>query len=86
VDTLSCAPLPKTTHKGVHDELVYSVEFEGNNPELSGFQDATVQEIQTEANTDPEQKALCTLIETGWPNNKAAVPVIVHPYWSVRPS
>jgi len=44
-DTLSRAPLPETTHKGVHDELVYRVEFEGNNPELSGFQDATVQEI-----------------------------------------
>ena len=83
-DTLSRAPLPETTHKGVHDELVYRVEFEGNNPELSGFQDATVQEIRTEANTDPEQKALRTLIETGWPNDKAAVPVLVHPYWSVR--
>ena len=33
------------THKEVHDELVYRVEFEGNNPELSGFQDATVKEI-----------------------------------------
>lgn len=72
-DTLSRAPLPETTHKGVHDEFVYRVEFEGNNPELSGFQDATVQEIRTEANTDPKQNALRTLIETGWPNDKAAV-------------
>lgn len=43
-----------------------------------------VHEIRTEANTDSEQKALCTLIETGWPNDKATVPVLVHPYWSVR--
>lgn len=63
---------------------MYCVEFEGNNPELSGFQDTTFQEIQTEANTDPEQKSLCILIETGRPNEKATVPVLVHPYWSVR--
>ena len=39
-DTLSRAPLPETTHGHLHDELVYRVEFEDNNPELSGFQDA----------------------------------------------
>ena len=60
------------------------VEFEDNNPELSGFQDATVQEIRTEASTDPEQKALRTFVETGWPNDKASVSVFIHPYWSVR--
>lgn len=27
-DTLSCAPLPETTHGHLHDELVYQVEFE----------------------------------------------------------
>ena len=83
-DTLSRAPLPETTHGHLHDELVYRVEFENNNPELSGFQDATVQEIRTEASTDPEQKALHTFVETGWPNDKASVPVLIHPYWSVR--
>lgn len=83
-DTLSRAPLPEKTHGHRHDELVYRVEFEDNNPELSGFQDATVQEIRTEASTDPEQKALRILVETGWPNDKASVPVLIHPYWSVR--
>ncbi|KAK2556262.1 Transposon Tf2-6 polyprotein [Acropora cervicornis] len=83
-DTLSRAPLPETTHGHLHDELVYRVEFEDNNPELSGFQDATVQEIRTEASTDPEQKAIRTFVETGWPNDKASVPVLIHPYWSVR--
>ncbi|XP_044181741.1 uncharacterized protein K02A2.6-like [Acropora millepora] len=63
---------------------LYRVEFENNNPELSGFQDATVQEIRTEASTDPEQKALRTFVETGWPNDKASVPVLIHPHWSVR--
>ena len=83
-DTLLRAPLPETTHGHLHDKLVYRVEFEDNNPELSGFQDATVQEIRTEASTDPEQKALRTFVETGWPNDKASVPVLIHPYWSVR--
>ena len=83
-DTLSRTPLPETTYGHLHDELVYRVEFEDNNPELSGFQDATVQEIRTEASTDPEQKALRTFVETGWPNDKASVPVLIHPYWSVR--
>ena len=46
-DTLSRAPLPETTHGHLHDELVYRVEFEDNNPELSGFQDATVHCDQT---------------------------------------
>ncbi|KAK2561949.1 hypothetical protein P5673_015370, partial [Acropora cervicornis] len=72
-----------TTHGHLHDELVYRVEFEDNNPELSGFRDATVQEIRTEASTDPEQKALRTFVETG-SNDKASVPVLIHPYWSVR--
>ena len=83
-DTLSRAPLPGITHGHLHDELVCRVEFEDNNPELSDFQDATVQEIRTEASTDPEQKALCTFVETGWAKDKASVPVLIHPYWSVR--
>lgn len=83
-DTLSCAPLPETTHEQVHNELVYRMEFEESNPELSGCRDATVQDIRAEASTDSEQKALCTFIETGWPNDKASVPALVHPYCSVR--
>ena len=83
-DTLSRAPLPDTTHGHLQDELVYRVEFEDNHPELSGFQDATVKELRTEASTDPEQKALRTFVKTGWPNDKASVPVFIHPYWSVR--
>ena len=50
-----------------------------NNLELSGFQDDTVQEMRAEASTDRKQKALRTFMETGWPNDKASVPVLVHP-------
>ena len=80
VDTLSRAPLPTTSHKTVHEELVYRVEFESNTPDLSGFQDATLQDIRTAATTDPEQVALRSLISTGWPNDKTAVPELARRY------
>ena len=67
-DTVSRAPLLETTHGRIHDELVYRVEFEENSPELSDLKYPTVQEIRAEASTDPEQRALRTFIETGWPN------------------
>ena len=54
-DTLSCAPLPTVSHKKVHEELVYRVEFESNTPDIAGFQDACLQEIRTAAKTDPQQ-------------------------------
>ena len=50
----------------------------------SGFQDATLQDIRTAATTDPEQVALRSVISTGWPNDKAAVPELARPYWSLR--
>ena len=78
-DTVSRAPLLETTHGRIHDELVYRVEFEENSPELSDLKYPTVQEIRAEASTDPEQRALRTFIETGWPNDNALVPVLVHP-------
>ena len=43
-DTLSQAPLPVTSHKEVQDELVYHVELEAKHLDLSGFQDATLEE------------------------------------------
>lgn len=81
-DTLSQAPLPITSHKQVHDELVYRVELEAEHPKLSGFQDATLQEIRVAALTDPEQTTLRSLVEAGWPNDKAAVPELARPYWT----
>ncbi|KAK3749289.1 hypothetical protein QZH41_007555 [Actinostola sp. cb2023] len=83
-DTLSRAPLPATSHKPVHDELVYRVEFETDNPDLSGFQDATLKDIRTAASTDPEQIVLHSLIESGWPTDKAGTSELARPYWSVR--
>ena len=83
-DTLSRAPLPITSHKQVQDELVYRVELEAKYPDLSGFQDATLQEIRVAALTDPEQRTLRSLAETGWPNYKAAFPELARPYWSFR--
>ena len=83
-DTLSRAPLPTTAHKPVHDELVYRVQFESLYPDLSGFYDATLQDIRTAASQDPEQIILHSLIGMGWPDDKAAVPELARPYWSVR--
>ena len=83
-DTLSRALLPVTSHKPVHDELVYRVEFETDNPNLSGLQDATLQDIRTAAITDPEQIILHSLIESCWPADKAAVSNLARPYLSVR--
>ena len=85
-DTLSQAPLPTTSHKQVHDELVYQVEFESTTPQLSGFQDATLRDIRAAASSDPEQIALHALVLTGWPNDKLAVPKLALPYWSVHHS
>ena len=36
-DTLSCAPLPTSSQKPVHNEMVYRVEFEADTLDLSGF-------------------------------------------------
>ena len=83
-DTLSRAPLPTTSHKQVHDELVYRVELEAEHPDLSGFQDATLQELRVASLTDPEQTTLRSLVETGWANDKAAVPELARPYWTFR--
>ena len=72
------------SHKQVHDELVYRVEFENANPELSGFQDATLQYIRAASQVDPEMIVLRSLIESGWPSDKAKVPHLVRSYWHVR--
>ena len=79
-DTLSRAPLPATSHQPVRDELVCRVEFETDTPDLSGLQDATLQDIRTTASTDPEQAILHSLIESEWPPDKAAVPNLARPY------
>jgi len=79
-DTLSLAPLPITSNKQVHDEMVYRVALEAEHPDLSGFQAATLQEIRVAALTDPEQSTLRSLFEAGWPNDKAAVPEPARPY------
>ena len=73
-DTLSRAPLPTTTHNPVHDEMVYRVDLEADNPDLSGFHDATLQDIKAAALTDPEQIELQALVTSGWPANKVSVP------------
>ena len=77
-DTLSRAPLPTTSHRKVHEDLVYLVEFKCNTP------DATLQDIRTVAATDPEQAILSSLVSAGWPNDKAAVPELAQPYWPLR--
>lgn len=83
-ETVSRAPLPITSHKQIQDELVYCVELEAEHPDLSGFQDATLQEIRVAALTDPEQRTLRYLVEAGWLNDKAAVPELARPYWTFR--
>ena len=73
-DTLSRAPLRTTAHNPVHNEMVYRVDFEADNPDLSGFHDATLQDIRAAALTDPEQIEVQALVTTGWPASKASVP------------
>ena len=83
-DTLSRAPLPTTLHKQLYDEMVYRVEFEAVKPDLSYFQDATLQDIRTAASSDPELTLLSSLVESGWPHDKPAVPSLAKPYWTYR--
>ena len=60
------------------------VEFESNHPDLSGFSDVTLQDIRIGTATNREQTALRTLVESGWPTDKASVPESVRPNWDVR--
>lgn len=69
-------PLATTSHKQVHDQLVYRGEFESTTPDLLGFQDATLWDITAAASLDPEQIAIHL-----WPNE--VVPVLARSYWSV---
>ena len=82
-DTLSLTPLPMSSHETVND-LVYRVEFESDHPDLSGSSDVTLQDIGLAAATDREQTELRTLVESGWPTDKASVPKSVRPYCVVR--
>ena len=59
------------SQRQVHDGLVYRAELEFTSPDLSGFQDGTLQNIITASSTDLEQIALRHFIESGWPNVKA---------------
>ena len=81
-NTLSRAPLPDTSHEPNHDEMVYRLELESISPDLSGFQDATLQDLR--AVSDPEQIELRNFIESGWPAVKRLLPQLVHPYWAIR--
>lgn len=83
-DTLSRAPLPTTSHKQVHDELVYQAEFDSTTPDLCGFQGVTFRDIRAAASSDPEQIALHSLDLKGWPNEKSAIPELARPHWSIR--
>ena len=83
-DTLFRAPLPDASHDSVHQDLVYQLELEHIAPDLSGFQDATLQDIQAAAATDQEQIELRNIIETGWPSDKNSLLDSVRPYWAIR--
>ena len=63
---------------------MHRVEFESDHPDLSGFLDVTLQDIRLAAATDRKQTGLRTLVESGWPTDKASVPESVRPYWDVR--
>ncbi|KAK3707527.1 hypothetical protein QZH41_018495 [Actinostola sp. cb2023] len=44
----------------------------------------TLKDIRTAASTDPEQIVLHSLIESGWPTDKAGTSELARPYWSDR--
>lgn len=71
-----------SSHEPVND-LVYRGQFESGHPDLSGFQDVTLQDIRIAAATDEEQTELRTLVESGWPTDKASVRESVRPYLDV---
>ena len=81
-DTLSRASLPTTTHKPVH-EMVFRINFEADNPDLSCFYDATLQDIKATALTDPEQIELQALVTSGSPAINVSVPDLTKLYWPV---
>ena len=83
-DTLSRAPLPDGSHEPIQEALVYRIELEHTTPDLSGFQDATLQDTRAAAANDPEQIKLRSVIETGWPADKNSLPNSVRPYWALR--
>ncbi|CAB4011729.1 Hypothetical predicted protein [Paramuricea clavata] len=68
--------------------MVYRVDFEADNPDLSCFQDATLQEIRAAVLTDPEKIEVQALVESGWPAQKVSVLVPAQqycptPFWRV---
>ena len=69
-----------SSHEPVND-LVYRGQFESGRPDLSGFQDVTLQDIRIAAATDEEQTELRTLVESGWPTDKASVRESVGHTW-----
>ena len=66
-DTLSRAPLPTSSHEPVND-LVYRGQFESGHPDLSGFQDVTLQDIASQ----PQQMKNKQSYEHSW--NQAGQP------------
>ena len=52
-DSLLRAPLPMKSQGQGHGGLVYRTELEFTSPDLSGFQDGTLQNIITASSTDP---------------------------------
>ena len=71
--TLSRAPLPTSSHKQLKDELVFRVELETTNPDLSLFQHTTLQDIKTATSSDSELMLLSSIIQSSWPHNMSRV-------------
>ena len=59
--------------------LVYRVQFQHDHPDLLGFSDVTLQDIRIAAATNREQTELRTLMESGWPTDKASATESVRP-------
>ena len=60
------------------------MEFESNNPDLSAFHDATLQDIRTGASTDPEQTIPPLYLIQGGLMTRVLSQSWLNHYWSVR--
>lgn len=83
-DTLSRAPVSSQYHEAAHEDFVYRTELESDIPDMSQFQDCTLDQIQSHARNDPQYLILRPLVANGWPDSKAQVPPLARPYWSYR--
>ena len=84
-DTLSRAPLPMSPHEPQLQSMIWCTELNSKvNTPIYQVSQMSPSMTSTSQPQQIEQIALRTLVESGWPTNKASVPESVRLYWDVR--